>query len=45
MACACKKTATKQPAKQITKSANNPISPRTTATNSTVKRTIYRRPI
>lgn len=45
MGCNCKKTkATSQP-KQITKSSNQSISPRTTQRSTSMKRVIRRRPI
>ena len=46
MGCACKKTkiSSQQP-KQINKSGNKSISPRTTQRSTSVKRVIRRRPI
>lgn len=45
MGCACKKTKISSQPKQINKSGDKSISPRTTQRSTSVKRVIRRRPI
>lgn len=45
MGCNCKKTKVTSQPKQITKSTNQSISPRTTQRGTSIKRVIRRRPI